>query len=545
VIRLRHRGFASILAASTGLSFVTGCATAPSVDTPATAPHALTDTQVASHSDAQPPAHRRWEDATRRRVDGLVEVAQQLAAAGDSAGATDRLDRALCLVLSTPDGYDERPAWLDFVADLLTETEAIEDRLAPPVDGGSQLEVVDLPSLEPADVAEPIPDVGTGGLPPSDFPLVRNATVERFLEAFTRPGEYRSRIGRGLARSGPYVPMIRDQLEKAGVPRDLAWLPLIESSFSLTATSRARAHGPWQFIASTGRHYGLRIDAVVDERRDPVRSTQAAAAYLADLDAQFDDWYLALAAYNSGAGNVRRAIRRTGSRDFWTLRNHLPRETRDYVPAFIASVIVASRPTAWDFDAPTLEPWTLEAVPVPDALDLEVLAARLQLDIDDLRRINPALKRDLTPAARTTTIWLPSGVGPRASELLAELPHSDWAPRILYTVHPGDTLSVIASHHGSSVSAIRAANGLSGSLIHPGETLLVPRPGVEISATIRIARRSSSEGIYVVQSSDTLWDIARSFGVDIENLCAANGLGRDQVIHPGQRLRIPDDRTRG
>ena len=154
-----------------------------------------------------------------------------------------------------------------------------------------------------------------------------NSTVEQFLEAMVSSSEYHRRIETGLARAGTYLPMIRSQFAEAGLPQDLSYLPLIESAFSVKAYSRARAHGMWQFISSTGRHYGLDVGTLIDERRDPERSTEAAVAYLSDLYDQFNDWYLALAAYNSGSGNVRRAMRRSGSTDYWALRQFLPRET--------------------------------------------------------------------------------------------------------------------------------------------------------------------------------------------------------------------------
>ncbi len=293
----------------------------------------------------------------------------------------------------------------------------------------------------------------------------------------------------------------------------------------------------WQFISSTGRHYGLEIGSLVDERRDPVRSTEAAIAYLSDLYAEFEDWHLALAAYNSGAGNVRRAIRRSGSRDFWVLKRYLPRETRNYVPAFIASVIIAKHPEKWGFPAPVEEPWSYDRVDVPDALDLQFVADRASLDLDELRELNPAIRRDLTPARQTTALWLPHGDGAAVARLLAETPRSEWAPRMIHTVRRGDTLSTIAARYGSSVGAIKQANGLRSSLIHPGQGLIVPRLGV---ITDRPANRvADAKGGYVVQPNDTLWDIARSFRVSLDALCAANGLGRRDVIRPGQRLRLP------
>jgi len=261
----------------------------------------------------------------------------------------------------------------------------------------------------------------------------------------------------------------------------------------------------WQFISSTGRYYDLEIGSLIDERRDPVRSTEAAVAYLSDLHNQFNDWYLALAAYNSGAGNVRRAVRRSGSTDFWVLRRYLPRETRNYVPAFIASVIVAKNPARYGFTPPQETPWNYDHIEVPDALDLQFMASESGIPLDDLRELNPAIRRDLTPARD-------------AQAVLDSNPRDTWAPRMIHIVREGDNLYVIAQKYGSSVSAIRQANGLRGSLIRPGQSLVVPRFGTSTQIARQQPLRTGDDGSYVVQRNDTLWDIARGFSLTVDSL---------------------------
>jgi len=454
----------------------------------------------------------------------------------------NRADEALCEVLATPPGYRFRPEYLEYLAELIDEADDIEASILPMYGGLEETE--ELVILPPIDLfVDEVPGeavIEDGQLPSSDFPLVLNQTVESFLEAMTSSGEYQRRIEVGLGRAGTYLPMIRAELGRAGLPEDLSYLPLIESAFSLKAYSRARAHGMWQFISSTGRYYGLEIGSLVDERRDPVRSTEAAVAYLSDLHDEFSDWYLALAAYNSGSGNVRRAIRRSGSTDFWVLRRYLPRETRNYVPAFIASVIVAKHPGQYGFTEPHETPWDYDHIEVPDALDLEFLASKSGIPLDDLRELNPAIRRDLTPARGTTTLRLPPGTAADAQAVLDSNPRDKWAPRMIHTVREGDSLYVIARKYGSSVSAIRQANGLRGSLIHPGQNLVVPRFGTNTQIARQQPLRTGDDGSYVVQRNDTLWDIARGFSISVDNLCAANGLARNQVIRPGQRLKIPD-----
>jgi membrane-bound lytic murein transglycosylase D len=495
--------------------------------------------QTAATNTQSSESYRQWEETTRQRTDDLMAEAQRLVADGQDVEAFDRIDQAIRMVLEPPEDYSTEPVYLDYVALVLSEAEILEQRLDPRVDDGTDIEeLVALPPIEITDLEGAEIEVdGAGALPASEYPLILNPTVDQFLDAMGREGEYRNRIETGLSRSGDYVPMIRSKLATAGMPQELAYLPLIESAFSVKAYSRARAHGMWQFISSTGRLYGLEIGSLVDERRDPVRSTEAAVAYLADLYVEFNDWHLALAGYNSGAGNVRRAIRRSGSRDFWTLQKFLPRETRSYVPAFIASVIIAKDPSKWGFPVPVEREWNLDAVDVPDALDLQFLADQIDISIDELRELNPAIRRDLTPANRTTAVWLPNGMATAAEAVLAETPRIDWAPRMIHTVRSGESLYTIARRYDSNVGAIKQANDIRGSLIHPGQSLIVPRLGVSYGGP---TDRQAADGSYVVQRNDTLWDIARAFSISVDSLCAANGLGRRDVIRPGQRLQLPD-----
>ncbi len=507
----------------------------------------LETSQKIQAADApNPTTHVFWEETTRDRADDLMAEAQHLRSEGKANDAVQKADEALCVVLDTPPGYRPQSAYLDYLAELIEEANEIEAAIQPHDEAFDESE--ELVILPPIDLfVEELVQTETvedSPLPQSDFPLVLNRTVEKFVEAMTTSGEFHQRISTGLQRSGAYLPMIRTKFAGAGLPEDLSYLPLIESAFSVRAYSRARAHGMWQFISSTGRHYGLEIGSLIDERRDPVRSTEAAVAYLSDLYESFDDWYLALAAYNSGAGNVRRAIRRSGSRDFWKLLRYLPRETRNYVPAFIASVIVAKRPERYGFPPTREEPWLYDSIDVPEALDFQFLASESGIPLAVLRELNPAIRRDLTPARGITTLRLPLGTLASAEAVLESTPRDRWAPRMIHTVRSGDSLYEIALKHGSSVSAIRQANGLRGSLIRPGQTLVVPRFPSHNRYASRQNRQKSDDGSYVVQQNDTLWDIARGFSISVESLCAANNLERRDVIRPGQRLRIPDGATR-
>ncbi len=481
-----------------------------------------------------------WEQSARDEADGRLDEAQNRADAGEPADAEACVDDALRILLDAPVGYPSGHAYLDYLAAVLDEAERLGGALAKLDAATADQDVSLVPSFDVPDENHTGEDALGPTLPKSDYPLVVNSAVETFLDAFTRPGEYRHRIVVGLSRAGHYLPMIRAHLETAGLPEDLAYLPLIESAYSETATSRARAQGMWQFIAGTARQYGLAVNALVDERNDAERATQAAAAHLGDLYAEFGDWNLALAAYNSGAGNVRRAVHRAGSTDFWSLRQYLPRETRNYVPAFIAAVLAVKAPSRYGLPEVGESAWQYDNVEVPDALDLDVLARGLDLGPEDLRRLNPALRKGLTPAGTVTRLRVPTGSGVRASAVLARLPRDQWAPRTLHAVRSGESLSVIARRYGSSIEAIRVANGLRGSLIRPGQSLVVPRFGSAAGSHTESASRSlASDGSYVVRSGDNLWAISRSFGVGVEVLRAANGLDLQSEIRPGQRLRVP------
>ncbi|NOZ93847.1 MAG: LysM peptidoglycan-binding domain-containing protein [Acidobacteria bacterium] len=520
-------------------ALATGCATSGRVSVSADHPDAST---AASRQD-----YVQWESRARTGADELINTAHRLLEGGHPYEAVQCADQALELVLTPPAGYPTGTSeYLDYAAELMDDADSIEDQVTAGSQAASAIEdtLADLLRTDLPDESVPLPPQQESPLPHSDLPLVINPQVERFLEAFTNPSELRNRIEKGLQRGGAYLPMIRAKLRAAHLPEDLAYLPLIESAFSPTAYSRARANGMWQFIASTGRLYGLKISTLVDERRDPELSTDAAIAHLADLHQQFGDWYLALAAYNSGAGNVRRAIRRGNSTDFWKIRRYLPRETRNYVPAFIAAVIVAKQPGKFGIDPPAEREWQYDTIDVPDAIDLQFLARELHIPLEQLREINPAIRRDLTPARRTTRLRLPPGTSEAAADLLAKTPRSRWAPRMLHTVHRGDTLSTIARRYGSSVRAIRAANGLHGSMIHPGQTLVVPRyAGTAWKAPAhRTVRRSAHGATHTVRRGDTLWDISRLYGVSTSSLRAANGLSRRSLLHPGQKLVIPGRR---
>jgi membrane-bound lytic murein transglycosylase D len=243
---------------------------------------------------------------------------------------------------------------------------------------------------------------------------MRNAQVDAWI-AFLR-GRNREKTELWLQRSGRYAPMIRQALRLRGMPEDLVYLPFIESGFSPSAYSRARAAGIWQFIEETGRRYGLEVSSYVDERRDPFKATVAALAYLQKLHGQFGNWYLAAAAYNAGENRVARILRERresahgNEAVFWRIAPHLPQETRDYVPLMLAAGHIGKEPEKYGFvNLDYHVPLTFETVEVPGATRLSTVARAIKVDADDVEELNPHLVRKMTPPGRLMEVRIPAG----------------------------------------------------------------------------------------------------------------------------------------
>lgn len=234
--------------------------------------------------------------------------------------------------------------------------------------------------------------------------------------------DLRGFYGRALERSGRYLPRIESILRQEGVPTELAYLPLVESGFRTHAVSPARAVGLWQFIPDTGRRYGLRIDSFVDERRDPIKSTRAAARYLKDLYGMFNDWHLCLAAYNTGEGRISRLLSASDAEDFWQLseRGYLFRETQDYVPGFLAALQIASQPEAYGFEPPRKESLMYDVLHIAHPMPLATIAAWSHTSLQELKELNPALIRDVVPPGGYT-VRIPDGTRPQVERTYTSL----------------------------------------------------------------------------------------------------------------------------
>jgi membrane-bound lytic murein transglycosylase D len=357
-----------------------------------------------------------------------------------------------------------------------------------------------------------------------ELPLDMNDKVDRWIKYFE--SDIHERFSTYLSRLGRYGPMIRERLRAAGLPTDLVYLAMIESGLNPRAYSRARAVGIWQFIRGTGRLYGLKVDYWVDERRDPFKSTDAAIAHLSDLYDEFGSWYLAAAAYNAGSGRVRRAIARTGRRDYWDLTRgtSLRRETRSYVPKMIAAAMIAKDPEKYGFrDIVAEPPLEFDVAAVPDATSMDVLAEAAETEEEVMRKLNPEYLRYVTPPDREVTIRVPPGKADAFRVNYASIPADKRVTWLMHVVTRGQTLGQIARRYGTSVAALRAANGnVNPRRIQIGQKLVVPRSGsptrLASSSRQSTTRTAPGPATVTVRRGDTLWSLARRHGVSTTDL---------------------------
>ncbi len=298
--------------------------------------------------------------------------------------------------------------------------------------------------------------------------------IERNIILFSE--KIKEKFSLWLSRSTKYMEIMRDILIQKGLPEDLVYLPLIESGFSVNAQSRAKAVGPWQFIESTAKRYGLRVNWWVDERKDPIKSTEAAARYLSDLYKMFGDWSLALAAYNAGEGRIYRAINKNGENDYWNLlkTKHLPNETKNYVPKFIAAITIAKKPEIFGFEnLQEQTPLNYEEVVIPSPVDLDLIAKCAETTIENIRELNPELKRWATPInVKEYKIRIPADKKEIFLENFNKIPPEKRFSYNIYTIKKGDNINKIARTTKFSKTVLYEMNGI--------EILENPKPGTVI-----------------------------------------------------------------
>ena len=350
-----------------------------------------------------------------------------------------------------------------------------------------------------------------------DLPLTVNDSVLQYLSFFTTT-RGRAIVSRGLDRAGRYDVMIRRVLKEEGVPQDLIYLAQAESAFLPQAVSRAGARGIWQFMPYRGEEYDLERTYWVDDRSDPEKATRAAAHHMRDLYAMFGDWYLVMAAYNSGPLNVQRAIERTGYADFWELqkRKALPKQTQNYVPIILAMALVAKDPADYGVQVNPEKPAQLETVKLDHSISLQLVADASGADLDDLTPNDPGFQ-----------LKLPAGAAKSFEENVQQVPQDKWTSWRLHPAEQGETLSDIARHYRVTVSAIESANHLEPHATVPSGFLL------NVPAQPPVVRLVS----YRVQRGDTLEGIAGRFDVTVDQLKRWNHISGAHVSR-GARLRI-------
>ena len=397
---------------------------------------------------------------------------------------------------------------------------------------------------------------------PHDIPIPEHPKVLSYVEVMQ--GRMRDYIQESLERGAKYMPMIQKVFRAEGLPLDLAYIPIIESSFKNNALSKASAKGPWQFMKPTAREHGLKTDWFIDERSDPEKATVAAAKYLKTLSKMFDgDWNLVLAAYNGGPGRVSRAIKRAGHEDFWKLSattKYLPRETREYVPLILAAMIIGRNPAQYGFEAVVAQPLAYDTVPLPRAVDLRRVAEWAGTTLDEIQTLNPELRRWTTPVKSDYEIKVPKGAGDALTARLADASPADFTALKWYTAKKGETLLTVARRFGVSRADVAEANNISvKARLRAGQDLIIPRApatvlaarsdrGAPVAVASRaIAERAESPSVataakltpitYKVKRGDTLFAIAQLFDTTVAKIKSWNRLSSNR-ISPGARLTI-------
>lgn len=403
------------------------------------------------------------------------------------------------------------------------------------------------------------------------IPVEINPLVEKWVDYFQ--GKGRPHMERYLSRSTRYMKLMKKILRDNGLPEDLVYIALIESGFSPKATSRAAAVGYWQFIKATGRRYGMEINTFVDDRRDPVLATQAAAEYFKGLYSVFGSWYLAMASYNVGENRVKKEVMRTMTRDFWELakKKRFPRETINYIPKFIAAKLIGNNPEKYGFvDLDYMTPIEFEHIKVDKPVNLKAMAEKMGMDYDDLKQLNPKFKGEIAPTKQNGSLELRVPLGSSANALVAARAAAvekveyiaDAGETELYKVKSGDSLYTIARKYRTTVAWLRDQNDMKkGRKLRIGQRVIVPdRAGRKQDAKY-IAKKEKTEkendsvekaaptpeivtnkGVfYVVQPGDTLSAIADDYNSSIEELRKMNKMSKGTILRAGMRLKVPKD----
>jgi membrane-bound lytic murein transglycosylase D len=465
---------------------------------------------------------------------------------GDREAARQYLQKSLDFLMEAEPDMDTLLRMRDLYEKALPPEPTVE--LTPPVDEGPLPEPVS--EVSPAETTETVeePEVQEKS---NSLHVVMNEHVEREIRAYCGPLE--TAFSEGLARAGTYLPIIREIIEHEGLPPELAYLPLVESNFKVKARSRAGASGLWQFMPSTARNCGLIVKSEIDERYDIEKSTYAAVRHLSDLHNLFGSWEMALAAYNAGPSGVFRGMVNTYERDYWKLLDAstqrrvriLPRETRGYVPKFMAAVTIAQNPEEYGFRPIVDNPLRYDKILIKGrGVWLDEIAKGCGVGLTLIRELNPELKLPYAPFRdEGYELKIPAGTSEELQVALAKMPVTKGLESFRHRVGQGETLSTIAERYGTSVQDIMLANNIRNrNRIRAGKDLIIPTAfRGRATSEMPPAARTEDGLIYTVKRGDSLWGIGNAFGVDLADLKRWNAGrlrrgGRD--LKPGDKILV-------
>ena len=372
-----------------------------------------------------------------------------------------------------------------------------------------------------------------------DFNFTINPLIQQYINYYQSRG--RSTMESGLRRSGRFMKIARETFRQYGVPEDITWLGQVESAWSPKARSWAAASGLWQFVPSSGLQYGLRQTAWVDERNGIEKPTAASARYLKDLAKRYNgDWLLAMAAYNTGALNVDRAISRAGEANYWKIYPYIAQETRNYVPNILAVIMISKNPEKYGFHNIKPEaPMSFETIPVQNATNLRLIADMADTSVDYLQSLNPELRRDVTPRGESYNLRVPAGKGKQLSALLKRVsPDARDNARVI-SVAPGEDLQSVANRTGVSIATLQSMN--TGVDLKSSTKLVVPNSSVRLTNWRRNAETSSTATLNKVRArkGDTIAKIAAANKVSADDVSRLNGIAPNVELNAGQEIKLP------
>jgi len=381
-----------------------------------------------------------------------------------------------------------------------------------------------------------------------NFAFTLNPLIQQYINYYQGP-RGRATMENGLRRSGQYMRLARQIFAKEGVPVDVTWLGQVESAWKVKALSWASASGLWQFVPGSGRTYDLKQTAYIDERNSFEQATRASARYLKDLATRYNgNWELAMAAYNTGAGNVDRAIARAGTANFWMIYPYIAQETRNYVPNILAVILIAKNPEKYGFkgikpDAPI----SYDVVQVPTATSLQLVADATDTSLEAIRNLNPELKRDITPRGDVYNVRVPAGRANQFASLLKRVSPDKRETARVISIAPGEDLQNVANRTGLSVAQLQAMNG--GVDLRSATKLVVPNSNVKLTRWVRAKPGTEPESPsasltkYRARKGETIRKIAESRNLDANDLARLNGITADTELQAGQEVKLPGATT--